>query len=309
MRLNLPWKKSRSEVETRQDPQQIFQSSLLEAGRQLRERREQCGMSLRDLAEETRITTPVLEAIERGWVKRLPEPAYLCSMLPLLEQHLELAPGSLNGAMPEHNARNQTHSNRGLTRFTPGSIDVFTTWQGSVIYAVVMLSSLLALNHQQKHLAALNSQTLSPITVSLESLDDQHASETANPALDGLRPLEEARKRSPEQWLNATLIQHQAQDEMGLLEINLSQPRMLKINSAGKDLTNLREAQGTLTLQLRPPLLLEIKPPAAPEDSVIWKGQAHTPEPNHPGIYRLADAVSKPAADSSERPQTAPLSP
>ena len=309
MRLNLPWQKSRSEVETRQDPQQIFQSSLLEAGRQLRERREQCGMSLRDLAEETRITTPVLEAIERGWVKRLPEPAYLCSMLPLLEQHLELAPGSLNGAMPERNARNQTHSNRGLTRFTPGSIDVFTTWQGSVIYAVVMLSSLLALNHQQKHLAEINSQTLSPITVSLESLDDQHASETANPALDGLRPLEEARKRSPEQWLNATLIQHQAQDEMGLLEINLSQPRMLKINSAGKDLTNLREAQGTLTLQLRPPLLLEIKPPAAPEDSVIWKGQAHTPEPNHPGIYRLADAVSKPAADSSERPQTAPLSP
>ncbi|CAE21245.1 Helix-turn-helix motif [Prochlorococcus marinus str. MIT 9313] len=309
MRLNLPWQKSRSEVETRQDPQQIFQSSLLEAGRQLRERREQCGMSLRELAEETRITTPVLEAIERGWVKRLPEPAYLCSMLPLLEQHLELAPGSLNGAMPERNARNQTHSNRGLTRFTPGSIDVFTTWQGSVIYAVVMLSSLLALNHQQKHLAALNSQSLSPITVSLESLDDQHASKTANPTLDGLRPLKEARKRSPEQWLNATLIQHQAQDEMGLLEINLSQPRMLKINSAGKDLTNLREAQGTLTLQLRPPLLLEIKPPAAPEDSVIWKGQAHTPEPNHPGIYRLADAVSKPAADSSERPQTAPLSP
>ena len=266
-------------------------------------------MSLRDLAEETRITTPVLEAIERGWVKRLPEPAYLCSMLPLLEQHLELAPGSLNGAMPERNARNQTHSNRGLTRFTPGSIDVFTTWQGSVIYAVVMLSSLLALNHQQKHLAALNSQTLSPITVSLESLADQHASETANPALDGLRPLEEAQKRSPEQWLNASLIQHQAQGEIGLLEINLSQPRMLKINSAGKDLTNLREAQGTLTLQLRPPLLLEIKPPAAPEDSVIWKGQAHTHEPNHPGIYRLADAVSKPAADSSERPQTAPLSP
>ena len=266
-------------------------------------------MSLRDLAEETRITTPVLEAIERGWVKRLPEPAYLCSMLPLLEQHLELAPGSLNGAMPERNARNQTHSNRGLTRFTPGSIDVFTTWQGSVIYAVVMLSSLLALNHQQKHLAALNSQTLSPISVSLESLADQHASETANPALDGLRPLEEARKRSPEQWLNATLLQHQAQDEIGLLEINLSQPRMLKINSAGKDLTNLREAQGTLTLQLRPPLLLEIKPPAAPEDSVIWEGQAHAHEPNHPGIYRLADAVSKPAADSSERPQTAPLSP
>ena len=309
MRLNLPWQKSRSEVETRQDPQKMFQSSLLEAGRQLRERREQCGMSLRDLAEETRITTPVLEAIERGWVKRLPEPAYLCSMLPLLEQHLELAPGSLNGAMPERNARNQTHSNRGLTRFTPGSIDVFTTWQGSVIYAVVMLSSLLALNHQQKHLAALNSQTLSPITVSLESLDDQHASETANPALVGLRPLQEAQKRSPEQWLNASLIQHQSQGEIGLLEINLSQPRMLKINSAGKDLTNLREAQGTLTLQLLPPLLLEIKPPAAPEDSVILKGQAHTHEPNRPGIYRLADAINKPAADSSERPQAAPLSP
>ncbi len=309
MRINIPWRKSKSELANREDPAQIFQRSLLEAGRQLRERREQCGMSLRDLAQETRITTPVLEAIERGWVTRLPEPAYLCSMLPLLEQHLDLVPGSLSGAMPERNSKNQPSSNRNLSRFTPGSIDVFTTWQGSVIYAVVMFSSLLALNNQQKHLAALNSQTLGPITVSPESLGDQQAPKRDNPALAGLRPLKKAQERSPEEWLSSTLTKHQSQGGIGLLEINLSKPRMLKITSAGENRTNLREAQGTLTLQLIAPLQLEIKPPPSLGDRVIWRGQLHAHEPGKPGIYRFADALSKSAADSNERPQTAPLSP
>ena len=65
-----------------------FHNMLIEAGRALRERREQCGMTLRDLEYQTRITTAVLEAIEQGWIERLPESAYLSSMLPLLEQQL-----------------------------------------------------------------------------------------------------------------------------------------------------------------------------------------------------------------------------
>ena len=309
MQLNLPWRKSKPELAKKEDPEEIFQRSLIEAGRQLRERREQCGKTLRDLAQETRITTPVLEAIERGWVTRLPEPAYLCSMLPLLEQHLDLTPGSLSGAMPERSNKDLHSSSRKLSRFTPGSIDVFTTWQGSVIYAVVMLSSLLTLNNQQKHLAALNSQTLQPITLSTESIGAQQSPARAKPALAGLRPLTEAQARSPEQWLNSTLDEHQSQSQTGLLEVNLSEPRMLKITRAGGNRTNLREVKGALTLQLIMPLQLEITPPPALGDRVVWNGQPHAHEPRSPGIYRFADALSKPAADSNERPQTAPLSP
>ena len=57
---------------------------LQEAGRQLRQAREARGLGLRQLAQETRISTAVLEALERGWRDRLPEPTYLRTMIPLL---------------------------------------------------------------------------------------------------------------------------------------------------------------------------------------------------------------------------------
>ena len=52
----------------------------------MKQRREAEGLTLRELAQETRITTPVIEALERGWSDRLPERAYLASMLPQLER-------------------------------------------------------------------------------------------------------------------------------------------------------------------------------------------------------------------------------
>ena len=76
-------------------------SSLLEAGRQLKERRYHLGISLRELSLRTLISTQVLEAIEEGWVDRLPEPAYLATMLKLLEKNLNLLPGSLNRTLEE----------------------------------------------------------------------------------------------------------------------------------------------------------------------------------------------------------------
>ncbi|MFS6827223.1 helix-turn-helix domain-containing protein [Cyanobium sp. ATX-6F1] len=78
----------------------ISEDPLLQAGRLLRQRREERGLNLRQLALETRISTPVLEAIERGWRDRLPESTYLRTMLPLIEQHLELPNGSLQVALP-----------------------------------------------------------------------------------------------------------------------------------------------------------------------------------------------------------------
>ena len=44
-----------------------------EVGARIRDRREALGLNLRELALQTRITTPVLEAMERGWRERLPE--------------------------------------------------------------------------------------------------------------------------------------------------------------------------------------------------------------------------------------------
>ena len=51
------------------------------------------GMLVRKLAQETRIATAVIEALERGSADRLPEHAYLSSMLPQLERRLVPTPG------------------------------------------------------------------------------------------------------------------------------------------------------------------------------------------------------------------------
>ncbi|MEO1003927.1 MAG: helix-turn-helix transcriptional regulator [Cyanobacteria bacterium J06638_7] len=144
---------------------------LLEAGLELRRQREQRQLSLRQLADATRISTAVLEALERGWRDRLPEPAYLRTMLPLIERHLELEPGSLEAVLPRGESGGSRDRPDGglLRRFTPGSIDVFTTWQGSVLYGLLTLGLIYALNVQQQRLAAAGLLAVAPIPPQPES--------------------------------------------------------------------------------------------------------------------------------------------
>lgn len=179
---------------------------LLAAGLQLRQRREQRQLSLRQLADETRISTAVLEALERGWRDRLPEPTYLRTMLPLIERHLELEPGSLEAVLPrgggERSAQGRSQGGL-LQRFTPGSIDVFTTWQGTVLYGLLTLAVIYALNLQQQRLAAAGLLAVTPIPPRSASGADPcsaipggRSTAAAEQALLGaypeLRPLEQA---------------------------------------------------------------------------------------------------------------------
>lgn len=160
-RFSRLWRRGRpaaaTSPETPADP-------LTVAGQRLRLRREERQLSLRQLAMETRISTAVLEALERGWRDRLPEPAYLRTMLPLIERHLELEPGSLEQVLPEEELRHQQPRASGLLqRFTPGSIDVFTTWQGTVLYGLITLGLIYGLNLQQRRLASEGLLTVAPL--------------------------------------------------------------------------------------------------------------------------------------------------
>jgi hypothetical protein len=147
---------------------------LLTAGRRLREAREAAGLGLRQLAQETRISTPVLEALERGWRDRLPEAA--------------LPPERLRFHGPRREPL--------LRRFTPGSIDVFTTWQGTLLYGLLTLLLIYGLNLQQRRLALqglLSPQPLPPMTPAAEkaaSAEDSDASLLQ--AYPELRPLRRA---------------------------------------------------------------------------------------------------------------------
>ena len=248
---------------------------LIEAGLRLRQHREQRGLSLRDLSKEVRITTPVLEALERGWSDRLPEPAYLVAMLQRLEEYLQLEPGSLNGALPEGCFQKQLPGEQRRTRFTLGSIDIFTTWQGSLVYIAVITASLLALNQQQRQLAIDNTKSFMPVPLNLQQDSDA--------LLQDLRPVAEIRSGLPEDVV-ATLSG--SQPLQGVLEVTLTQPSTLTLSSEGGDRSSLKGATGTLTLQLLPPLQLSVQPAPA-EGGVRWDGIPQQALNNQPGVYRL----------------------
>ena len=256
-------------------------------GSMIRERRELMGLTLRDLATQIRITTPVLEALERGWIDRLPERAYLASMLPQIERRLELPSGCLDPVLPVAVSHSQRKPVRGFGRFTPGSIDVFTTWQGSVVYGAVMLFSLVAINRQQQTLARQNSLALEPVRANIQAIPSASnpSASDAGFALESLRPLEQARQRLPQDWLKGVASSVSPND--GVLQLLLNKPSQLKIDSEGGDRVQLEAGKGQLTLQLRAPINLTITPPPEENKQVMWNGVPLQQVAKRAGVYRV----------------------
>ena len=306
MRLTFPrpWRRrSRSSQEVAPDGL-TRDEQLRELGQMLTQRREAEGLTLRELAQETRITTPVIEALERGWSDRLPERAYLASMLPQLERRLALTPGVLQPVLPPAVIR-QRQVNLTQRRFTLGSIDVFTTWQGSVVYAVLIGISLLMINRQQQNLALRNSQSLEPVRADLSGLDQTTSLPSNDPDLKALRPLDLARQRQPLDWLNAG--GRPPLSRPGVLSLKLTQPRQLQLASGGGDRLQLQLEAGTATLQLLAPVQVVIQPPPEKADQLLWNGQVLKADKTRPGTYRVE--ATRAAAPAPLRPQTAPRSP
>ena len=279
---SFPWRwRRKRQSELKSTDRATTTAPLIEAGQRLRQNREQRGLSLRDLSREVRITTPVLEALERGWSDRLPEPAYLVAMLHRLEQYLQLEADSLSGALPEGCFQQQLPQDQRRTRFTLGSIDIFTTWQGSLVYILVITASLFALNQQQRQLAIDNTKSFAPVPLNLQQDSDA--------LLQGLRPLAELRSQQP---VDAVAEFSGSQPLPGVLEVTLQQPSTLTLSSEGGDRSALKGATGTLTLQLMPPFQLSVNP--APADgSVRWDGIPQKALNNQPGVYRLDQTAAR----------------
>ena len=258
------------------------EQQVMALGAMIRERREALGLTLRDLATQIRITTPVLEALERGWVDRLPERAYLASMLPQIERRLELPSGCLDPVLPVPASLSRLKSTRGFGRFTPGSIDVFTTWQGSLVYGVVMILSLVAINRHQQSLARQNSLTLEPVRANTQAISQSPGAISST--LEELRPLEQARQRLPQDWLKGVALT--PDDNDGVLQLVLNVPHQLQIRSEGGDRVQLSVGQGKLTLQLRAPVEVSMTPPPDAAENVLWNGVSLQQVPKRVGVYR-----------------------
>jgi hypothetical protein len=228
----------------------------------------------------------VLEALERGWRDRLPEATYLRTMLPLIERHLELPPGSLESVLPDNDRLPQGQRREPLLRrFTPGSIDVFTTWQGTLLYGLLTLGLIYGVNLQQQQLAARGLLAVRPIPP-LPAREQAKPPRPERVLLDlypDLRPLElAARGQGLDQLRRSPTAQPL---RSGVLELQLAQPSQLSLDSASGVRTSLRSASGSLSLPLTGGFQLEIEPPPSPGDRVNWNGTALQPIQGKPGRF------------------------
>ncbi len=271
---------------------------LLAVGQQLRQRREERGLSLRDLALRTRISTAVLEALERGWRDRLPEAAYLRTMLPLIEAELELPGASLAPVLPASPSPSRAASRR-PNRFTPGSLDVFRSWQGTVLYGLLTLGLIYALNLEQQRLAAQGLLALRPVPAQPARAQPPQAS--ADQALlrgfPELRPLDLAARGQGLRLLAAPTAGPVEIGAPGVLELELARPSRLMLSDGGGMRSSLEESQGLLRLPLSPPWELKLDPTPERPDQVRWNGQPLPALPGRPGQFAMPSP--RPAAAAS----------
>ena len=281
---------------------------LLVAGRALRQRREARGLTLRELALDTRISTPVLEALERGWRDRLPEPAYLRTMLPLIERHLDLEPGSLDVLLPSTDAQARARRQGSLLqRFTPGSIEVYSSWQGTVLYGLLTLGLIYALNLEQQRLAAEGLLALRPIP----PLPGREQQKPARPEAELLAAWPEVRplERPPLVGALRQVGQPQSPDQPapsrdlvesnGVLVLRLQQPTRVSLRNRRGVRTDLQGARGELVLPIEGGFQLQLDPaPVGSVDTpaVEWNGTALAPLAGPPsGRYAVgAEAAPRP---------------
>ena len=88
-------------------------------------------------------------------------------MIKTLEIELNLERGSLNGLLT------QEIIIQNLTKFKFNfiNIDFLNSWVGSLLYGIVMLLSILALNSQQKYLLKINSVSTEPVLINENNIE------------------------------------------------------------------------------------------------------------------------------------------
>ena len=126
------------------------------------------------------------------------------------------------------------------------------------------------INRQELNLAQLNSQCLEPVRVYLRRLDQTSALPSHDAHLKALWPLEVARQREPQDWLNAA--GGSPLERPGMLTLEFTQPRELQLSSSGGDRLQLHLQRGTATLQLLAPVQVVVEPLLGEAYQLLWNG-------------------------------------
>ena len=302
MKINwiLPWRRFNPVVSVN-TPELEHQIILEQLGRSIKSRRESLGLTIRELAVETRITTPVLESLERAWVSRLPERAYLYSILKQVEQKLSFPVGTLDPYLPQISDE-EIASRRKVARFTLGSIDVFTTWQGSLLYVVCISTSLFLLNRYFYENPQFHQSPMGPVSLSIQSRGPSASNRRNNSSSQlGLSPLNQALAK-PEPPAGSADA-----PSLGILAFDLPSRRQLQVIVEGNQLLRLPLAQGPHSLEVAFPMDFRFEPAINDATLFYWNGQLIQPNIDESGVLTVRSGSFEEPAES--RPHTPPLSP
>ena len=282
------WKPLRAQLT--QEHEQTREAALREAQHareRITQRRKALGLTMRQLAQQTRISIPVLEALEKGWVQRLPEAPYLRTLLKTLSEVLQLPIDDLVAATWSHppvaggSAKTAT-GRRWTLRFgnaLPQWQNLLSGWSGVVLYLLLFGVLLFGLNWQQRRLALANLLSLKPIpplplAVQLSDAPVELANEiqVANPAVV-YRPLLRLEDPIVRQQLLWEAIQPvvDAQEQEGLLLVELRTAAVVSLVDETTIHGRLKAEAGTLRWRLKPPFQLLVTP--HDNATVSWRGE------------------------------------
>ena len=234
------------------------QVQLQQLGERLRERRESLDLTMRQLALDTRVSTPVIEALEKAWSDRLPEAAFLRTIVDKLADRLELDANEIVAVLQQNLPKQTNRFGRRhgpLTRFTLSSIELFNTWQGTIAYSLLVAGVLYGLNLQHRQLQLAQRQSLQPIPA-----NPVQASEVS---------------QQPEVSASEELLRLHPD----LLPLQQNPPSPLERLSSNDSASSIAQpAQGTLQLTLPEGV--------TPQDvGVQWNGQSLEADPTNPNTY------------------------
>ena len=221
-------------------------------------------------------------------------------MLPLLEQHLALPAGSLHAALPGGGRLEGSPARESGRRFTPGSIDVFTSWQGTLLYALLLLGLIHLLNLQQFRLASqglLSTRPLPP-AVAPPAAGAVGADAALLEAFPDLRPISQAAAGQGLRVLRGEVGSAGPDLSLAILSVTTARPTRVEIRSRLAGSSRLVGVEGELAIPVLPPFQLQLSPDP-PQGSVRWRGVALEPLPDQPGRYAFPlppSSGSKPQA-------------
>ena len=91
-------------------------------------------------------------------------------MLKILEIELNLERGSLNGLLAQETMNNSLSK----FKFNFINIDFLNSWIGSLLYFIIMLLSILAINSQQKYLLKIHSISTEPVVINETNIENEN---------------------------------------------------------------------------------------------------------------------------------------